>query len=84
MLAQVMTMAEAKKAFQLGILKAFRVERAIGLITVSFDVLVNGERSRAVLVDARSRNSARQFKTLDAAVSALEQIGFAVVVLGGQ
>lgn len=79
-----MTMAEAKKSFQMGILKGFTVERVAGLNTVSFDVNVNGERSRAVLVDARSGSSARHFKTLDAAVNAVEQIGFSAVVLTGR
>ena len=77
------TMAEAKKQFQLGVLKGFAIARTMGVCMVSFDVQAGSGRVDGQLVDARTKEP-RQFKTLDAACSALEQVGFRVDCLGGK
>lgn len=73
------TMAQAKRAFEMGYLKLAEVKR--------WDLTTGGRggwfvwlgrgNSAGWLVDARD-HEARKFKTLDAAVSGLEQIGFRV------
>lgn len=68
------TMSEAKRDFSIGYLTDFSIVAApFG----GWNVLLSGGSRRAVLVDAREGES-RIFKTVDAAVSALGQIGFRV------
>ena len=76
------TMAQAKRDFQLGYLTAYQVKRwdlASGGCPGWFVWLGQGNAA-GWLVDARSHDP-RQFKTLDAAIQALEQIGFKVDAL---
>ena len=67
------TMAEAKRDFGYGLLADYGMQRVMG----EWSVVLSGTSMRGALVDARGKTP-RMFKTLDAAVSALEQIGFSV------
>jgi len=70
------TMAQAKRDFSIGLLTDFHIQRVV--MGSGWCVWLGGAGyHRGPLVDARS-NKLREFKTLDAAVSALEQIGFKV------
>lgn len=70
------TTAQAKRDFQNGYLTNYHIQRAIVSTnwTVYFKVAGNGS---GYLVDTRNKEP-RQFKTLDAVVAALEDIGFRV------
>lgn len=69
------TMALAKRDFEIGRLSGFSIERA--LIDSGWSVVLRASNSNGPLVDARLHQP-RVFKTLDAAVLALESIGFKV------
>ena len=70
------TMAQAKRDFQAAYLKGFYVVADIVPGCWNLDIEdINGRRG--FLVDARTKEP-RSFKTLDAAVSALREIGFDV------
>lgn len=73
------TMAQAKRDFEIGYLDDFHIERAA--MQAGWSVALKGGTKRGHLVDARAK-SPRVFKTLDAAVLAIEQIGFKVEGLG--
>jgi len=75
------TMADAKRDFRLGYLGQYVIERNV--LSPGWRVKIGPERNQVLhpLVDARSHEW-RLFKTLDAAVSALEEIGFEVNILG--
>jgi hypothetical protein len=72
------TMAQAKRDFMIGYLESYEIERAF--IGQGWVVRFKGGTNRGPLVDARS-HEARIFKTLDAAVVAIEQVGFRVDAL---
>jgi hypothetical protein len=75
------TMAQAKRDFGIGYLRSFTILRDVNDLSLAspgwnLDLEdMNGRRG--FLVDARTK-TVRVFKTLDAAVSALEEIGFQV------
>lgn len=69
------TMAQAKRDFHMGYLKGFELERFV--LNPGWVVYLSNGAKYDVLVDARS-HGIRHFKTLDAAVSALSEIGFEV------
>lgn len=69
------TMDLAKRDFQIGYLESFHIDRAS--MTTGWHVFLKGGTNRGPLVDAREKKP-RLFKTLDAAVIALEKIGFKV------
>lgn len=75
------TMADAKRDFKMGYLAQFVIERNV--LSPGWRVKIGPERNQVLhpLVDARTKQW-RVFKTLDAAVSSLEEIGFEVNVLG--
>lgn len=75
------TMADAKRDFRLGYLGQYVIERNV--LAAGWRVKVGPERNQVLhpLVDARSKEW-RLFKSLDAAVSSLEEIGFEVNILG--
>jgi len=75
------TMADAKRDFKMGYLAQYLIERNI--LSPGWWVKIGPERNKVLhpLVDARTKQW-RLFKSLDAAVSALEEIGFKVNVLG--
>ena len=78
-----LTMAEAKKQFSLGSMTGYFIEFIFGAYQVHFHMVVGKRPVDAVLVDARTK-SPRQFKSLDGAASALEQIGFKISRFVGQ
>ena len=67
------TMEQAKRDFQFGFLDSFHIER----VNDVWRVQLRGGSASGVLVDAREKKP-RLFKSLDSAVSAVEQIGFKV------
>lgn len=77
------TMAEAKRDFSMGYMGHWEIQRAV--IETGWRVLFGegrrSDRSSAhYLVDARTKEP-RLFKTLDAAVAAIEEVGFEVNIL---
>lgn len=74
-------MNDAKRDFSNGFLKKFRIEKnPMGLGWLIF--LGEGKTS-GHLVDARLKQP-RNFKTLDAAINSIEEIGFQVISLSPQ
>jgi hypothetical protein len=73
------TMANAKRDFAAGYLSGFELASLRPLVSV-WIVRLQGPAGAGALVDARSKE-AREFKTLDAAVRAIEEIGFQVNAL---
>ena len=71
------TLKQAKRDFQVGFLTVFRIDSVVG---GGWSVYLGTGNAAGWLVDARSHQP-RVFKTLDAAVVALREIGFAVEVL---
>ncbi len=69
------TMSQAKRDFSIGYLTEWRIERAI--IGSGWRLFLGSGNGAGWLVDARSKEP-RLFKTLDAVVSALTEIGFEV------
>lgn len=69
------TMADAKRDFGRGYLKSFGIERYT--LQMGWAVYLMDGEAVGYLVDARTKKD-RLFKTLDAAVSAVESIGFKV------
>lgn len=74
------TVALAKRDFQIGRLSGFSLERSP--LGSGWVVLFRAPNSNGPLVEARDHKP-RIFKTLDAAVSALEGVGFKVNYLAG-
>jgi len=71
------TMAQAKRDFSIGYLTGYGFERfTLGGVS-SWYVRLSGGSARGSLVDARSKQ-VREFRSLDAAVRAVEEIGFKV------
>lgn len=70
------TTAQAKRDFSIGYLTDYHIQRFPMSTdwTIYFKISGNGS---GYLVDARKKEP-RHFKTLDAAVSALEEVGFKV------
>lgn len=78
------TTSEARRDFQHGLIRGFTIERVpMETRAIMVTLLYTGRatKDREPLGDTRSKK-ARMFKTYDAAVSALEQIGFNVAVIG--
>lgn len=75
------TMADAKRDFKMGYLAQYVIER--NALAAGWRVKLGPERNQVLhpLVDARTKQW-RLFKSLDAAVSSLEEIGFEVNILG--
>lgn len=72
----IYTTAQAKRDFSLGYLSDFHIQRYP--MTINWTVYLKaGGNGSGFLVDARKKEP-RQFKTLDAAVAAIEEIGFRV------
>jgi len=74
------TVSQAKRDFALGLLKSFRLE-AVPMAPGSWAVVIVGPlNTHGPLVDVRTKGP-RAFKTLDAAVGSLVDIGFRVDAL---
>jgi len=80
------TVAEAKKDFDRGLLTGFEIHDSSGIMSnvqhwsVSFSVKIG---QGGALIDAREKVP-RQFRTMDAAISALRSIGFRAQVVAGR
>ena len=72
------TLAQTKRDFEIGYLSAYRLERAP--MSEGWQIYLGSGNAAGWLVDARSKQP-RIFKTLDAAIKTLEEIGFKVLVL---
>lgn len=70
------TLAQAKRDFEIGYLTDFELRR-LPLAGLGWFVWLGKGNAAGWLVDARSKQP-REFKTLDAAISAVESIGFKV------
>lgn len=73
------TMELAKRDFERGYLAKYEIHRQ-PIDRHGWTVVLSDGPNSGTLVDARTK-SPRIFKTLDAAVSAVEQIGFSVDLL---
>ena len=72
------TTAQAKRDFQIAFLTKFRIERSP--LNTGWLVILGEGLAEGFLVDA-ARKEQRVFKSLDGAVSALEDIGFNIDAL---
>lgn len=70
------TMAQAKRDFQIGYLTTFDIE-AVPMSQSEWCLILKGGSLRAVLHDAKGK-APRHFKTLDAVIAAATDIGFKV------
>ena len=75
------TIQQAKRDFELGYLKNYQVERCPMRLNQWRVYVFDLGDNQGVLVDFRTKNE-RHFKSIDAAVSALESIGFEINILG--
>jgi hypothetical protein len=75
------TVAQAKRDFEIGYLTDFSLERFALDAGAEWSVRLAGGSARGVLVDARNKEP-RTFRSLDAAIAAIESIGFRVEGLG--
>lgn len=66
----------AKRDFQLGHIDSFQIERAV--MTEGWTIRLVDGANFGPLTTARELSRPRVFKSLDAAVAALEEIGFSV------
>lgn len=71
------TVAQAKRDFEIGYLTDFSFERVPLSVGAEWSIGLGGGSARGVLVDARSK-TVRTFKSVDAAISVIESIGFRV------
>jgi hypothetical protein len=69
------TVSQARRDFEIGYLTDFQIIRSP--MNGGWNVMLRGGTNHGFLVDARARN-ARLFKTVDAAISEIERIGFVV------
>lgn len=78
------TMAQAKREFELGMHRGFRIDRInqLNYVVLLYSTIATPNTKHSeTLDDARTRQP-RAFKTLDAAVRSLEMIGFKVDHVG--
>lgn len=73
------TMEQAKRDFQMGYLTRYEIHRQ-PMDRQGWSVQLSDGSNVGVLADARTKTP-RVFKTLDAAVAAVEQVGFSVDLL---
>lgn len=74
-----MVLGQAKRDFDCGYLTKFRLERAV--LGEGWQIWLGEGNASCWLSDSRTKQP-RTFKSLDSAVSALEQIGFKILILG--
>jgi len=77
------TVAQAKRDFQNGLIRKFRIDRGPmgGAKYLTLLYTSSAAQPIALLLDARTKKP-REFKTYDAAVAAAEQIGFVADSIG--
>jgi hypothetical protein len=74
----IYTLGQAKRDHELGYIATYAIERAA--MSRGWVVVLGSGNARGWLCDARTKEP-REFKSLDSAVSSLEQIGFQVDML---
>lgn len=72
------TLAQAKRDFEFGLIQSVMIQRVFESAVV--ELTYRGKSVPEPLVDARTKKP-RQFKTLDAAVRSIEEIGLSVSAL---
>ena len=80
MIGLAITTPQAKRDFDIGYLNTFHLEKTP--MFEMWQVWLGTGNGAGWLVSQRDKTNPRQFKTIDAAVSALEEIGFKVHYLG--
>jgi hypothetical protein len=80
MIGLAITTPQAKRDFEIGYLNTFHLEKTP--MAETWQVWLGAGNGAGWLVSQRDKTNPRQFKTIDAAVSALEEIGFKVHYLG--
>jgi len=80
MIGLAITTPQAKRDFEIGYLNTFHIEKTP--MAETWQVWLGSGNGAGWLVSQRDKTNPRQFKTLDAAVAALEEIGFKVHYLG--
>jgi hypothetical protein len=80
MIGLAITTPQAKRDFEIGYLNTFHLEKTP--MAETWQVFLGSGNGAGWLVSQRDKTNPRQFKTIDAAVSALEDIGFKVEFLG--
>jgi hypothetical protein len=80
MIGLAITTPQAKRDFEIGYLNTFHLEKAP--MADTWQVWLGAGNGAGWLVSQRDKVNPRQFKTIDAAISAIEEIGFKVEYLG--
>lgn len=75
------TMAQAKRDFENGAIRKFRIDKTMGKITLSLIYVHGFTLGEEPLFDARTKEP-RVFKTWNAAISAADMVGFDVTSIG--
>jgi hypothetical protein len=71
---------DLKRDFELGHLKRFKIMKSILSTKIWTVQFFDSDNNNFYLVDARNQKT-REFKSLDGAVSAVEEVGFEVNIL---
>jgi hypothetical protein len=82
LIAPSITTPQAKRDFELGHLTKWHIERAP--MAETWQVWLGVGNGAGWLVSQRDKANPRQFKTIDAAVAAIQEIGFMVGYLAGE
>lgn len=78
-----LTVAEAKKDFERGLLEGYIIDFVSFMGSDVWTILLQTKTGHAELVDARTK-TLRQFQSLDSVVKTLRSVGFAVHRLQGK
>jgi hypothetical protein len=73
---------ELKRDFELGHLKQYKIMKSVLSAKIWTIQFIDNDNNNFYLVDARTKQT-REFKTLDGAISAVEEVGFEVNVISG-
>lgn len=80
MIGNAITTPQAKRDFEIGYLTKWHIEKSP--MGETWQVWLGAGMGAGWLVSQRDKTTPRQFKTLDAAVAAIEEVGFNVNYLG--
>ncbi len=81
MIGKAITTPQAKNQFEIGYLTNWHIEKSP--MAETWQVWLGEGNGSGWLVSQRDKTNPRQFKTIDAAVAAIEEIGFKIGFLGG-
>jgi hypothetical protein len=71
---------ELKRDFELGHLKQYKIMKSILSTKIWTVQFIDNDKNNFYLVDARTKQT-REFRSLDGAVSAVEEVGFKVNII---